>query len=100
MGPPGTWTVGASGMATVAQLDRAPRYGSAAELARYGGISTKTVRRLVEAGRVRGFKVGRRVLIPFADLDRTIRGRPRATRADGPGRTLEIGREGGMATAE
>ena len=39
------------------------RYGSAAELASYAGLSVKTIRRLVDAGKVRGHKVGRRLLI-------------------------------------
>jgi excisionase family DNA binding protein len=61
-------------MATVAQESpaKAPRYGSAAQVAAYAGLSVKTVRRLVEAGAVRGLKVGRRLLIPYADLDRHI----------------------------
>lgn len=61
-------------MATVALQSpvRAPRYGSAAQLAAYAGLSVKTVRRLVEAGAVRGLKVGRRLLIPYADLDRHL----------------------------
>jgi excisionase family DNA binding protein len=48
---------------------RVPRYGSAAELASYGGVSVKTVRRLIDGGQVRGLKVGRRVIIPFEDFD-------------------------------
>lgn len=59
-------------MASVMELSRAPRYGSAAELAAYAGLSVKTVRRLVEAGKVRGRKVGRRLVIPFEDLDAHI----------------------------
>ena len=50
----------------------APRYGSAAEVAAYSGLSVKTVRRLVDSGKVRGLKVGRRLLIPFEDVDRYI----------------------------
>jgi excisionase family DNA binding protein len=53
---------------------RSPRYGSAAELAAYSGLSVKTIRRLVESGKVRGLKVGRRLLVPFEDLDRHILG--------------------------
>jgi excisionase family DNA binding protein len=49
-----------------------PRYGSAAQLASYAGLSVKTVRRLVDAGKVRGIKVGSRLLIPFEDVDRLI----------------------------
>ncbi len=58
-------------MASVSE-GRKPRYGSAAELATYSGLGVKTVRRLVDAGKVRGLKVGRRLLIPYADLDRHI----------------------------
>jgi excisionase family DNA binding protein len=68
-----------------------PRYGSAAELATYAGLSVKTIRRLVDAGKVSGHRVGRRVLIPFEDMDRLIVGR--ANRV-GPGRSSI------MATAE
>jgi excisionase family DNA binding protein len=59
-------------MASVAEAARAPRFGSAAELASYAGLSVKTIRRLVDAGKVRGRKVGRRLLIPFEDLDAHI----------------------------
>lgn len=59
-------------MATAAKKTPPPRYGSAADLASYCGLSVKTVRRLVDAGAVRGLKVGRRLLIPYADLDRHI----------------------------
>jgi excisionase family DNA binding protein len=52
-----------------------PRYGSVTALARYAGLSPKTIRRLVEAGAVRGLKVGRRLIIPFEDADRYILGR-------------------------
>jgi excisionase family DNA binding protein len=50
----------------------APRFGSAARMATYSGLSVKTIRRLVDAGKVRGMKVGRRLLIPYEDLDRHI----------------------------
>jgi excisionase family DNA binding protein len=59
-------------MASVAEVTRGPRFGSAAELACYAGLSVKTIRRLVDAGKVRGLKVGRRLLIPFEDLDAHI----------------------------
>lgn len=59
-------------MSTAARTIPVPRYGSAAQLATYAGLSVKTVRRLVDAGKVRGIKVGRRLLIPFEDLDRHI----------------------------
>jgi excisionase family DNA binding protein len=59
-------------MASVAEVTRGSRFGSAAELACYAGLSVKTIRRLVDAGKVRGLKVGRRLLIPFEDLDAHI----------------------------
>jgi excisionase family DNA binding protein len=63
----------ANPMASVADAGRrAPRYGSAAELAAYAGLSVKTIRRLVDAGKIRCRKVGRRLLIPFEDLDAHI----------------------------
>jgi excisionase family DNA binding protein len=64
-------------MASVAEVRREPRYGSAAELAAYAGVSVKTVHRLVDAGRVRGLKLGRRLLIPFQDLDHILEAEPR-----------------------
>jgi excisionase family DNA binding protein len=62
----------ATSMASVAEAARPPRFGSAAELASYAGLSVKTIRRLVDAGKVRGRKVGRRLVIPFEDLDAHI----------------------------
>jgi excisionase family DNA binding protein len=59
-------------MSIVMETGRFPRYGSAAELASYAGLSVKTIRRLVDAGKVRGRKVGRRLVIPFEDLDAHI----------------------------
>jgi excisionase family DNA binding protein len=59
-------------MSSLMEARRAPRYGSAAELASYAGLSVKTIRRLVDAGKVRGRKVGRRLVIPFEDLDAHI----------------------------
>jgi excisionase family DNA binding protein len=59
-------------MSSAMRVGRPPRYGSPAEVASYAGLSTKTIRRLVDAGKVRGHKVGRRVLIPYEDLDRHI----------------------------
>jgi len=56
-------------MPSATTIGRAPRYGSAAELASYAGLSVKTIRRMVDAGHVRGLKVGRRLVIPFEDLD-------------------------------
>jgi excisionase family DNA binding protein len=59
-------------MASVGMAMPRVRYGSAADLASYSGLSVKTIRRLVDAGKVRGRKVGRRLLIPFEDLDAHI----------------------------
>jgi excisionase family DNA binding protein len=61
-------------MSSVVEAARVPRFGSAAELAAYAGLSVKTIRRLVDAGKVRGRKVGRRLLIPFEDIDAFILG--------------------------
>jgi excisionase family DNA binding protein len=71
-------------MASVAEMRREPRYGSAAELAAYAGVSVKTVRRLVDAGKVRGLKLGRRLVIPFADFDDHILGAEKARRPTMP----------------
>ena len=60
-------------MASVAGWELPARYGSAAEVAAYAGLSSKTIRRMVSSGKVRGSKVGRRVLIPFEDLDGLVR---------------------------
>jgi excisionase family DNA binding protein len=54
-------------MATVA--GQGARYGSPAELAAYGGVSVKTIRRLADAEKIRKLRVGRRVVIPYADFD-------------------------------
>ena len=56
-------------------MTTAPRYGSAAQMAALSGLSLKTIRRMVDAGSIRGFKVGRRLLIPFEDFERHIIGR-------------------------
>src|SRR3954470_12641279 len=55
-------------MASAAEK-RAPRYASATDIAAYCGVSIKTVRRLADAGKVRKLKLGRRVVIPFQDID-------------------------------
>ena len=59
-------------MAVAVKALPAPRYGSVAEMSSYAGLSPKTIRRLVDSGRVRGFKVGRRLVIPFEEIDRAI----------------------------
>jgi excisionase family DNA binding protein len=59
-------------MSIAARVPTTPRYGSPAEVASYAGLSVKTVRRLVDAGKVPGHRVGRRVLIPFDAMDRHI----------------------------
>lgn len=51
---------------------QAARLGSAAELAAYSGLSAVTIRRLVKSGQVRGCKVGRRLLIPYEDLNTRV----------------------------
>jgi excisionase family DNA binding protein len=85
---------GANSMVSVAEVARSPRFGSAAELASYAGLSVKTIRRLVDAGKVRGRKVGRRLVIPFEDLDAHILETMPATRPqstfDARGRALPL----------
>ena len=53
---------------------KATRFGSVARMATYTGLSPKTIRRRVEDGSIRGIKVGRRLLIPFEDIDRHLNG--------------------------
>jgi excisionase family DNA binding protein len=48
------------------------RYGSAGEVAAYSGLSLRTVRRMIARGDVRGLKVGRRTVIPIADVERFL----------------------------
>jgi excisionase family DNA binding protein len=57
---------------SVVEAVRPPRFGSAAELASYADLSVKTIRRLVDDGKVRGRKVGHRLVIPFEDLNAHI----------------------------
>jgi excisionase family DNA binding protein len=69
-----------------------PCYGSAADLATYSGLSPRTIRRLVKAGELRGFKVGRRLVVPYSELDRFIL-KCALTRAAGlptPGLEVEV----------
>jgi excisionase family DNA binding protein len=65
-------------MASVAPEKPPAEFWSAAQLAEYSGLSLKTVRRLVDAGKLRGYKVGRRVLIPPEDLFRLMRRKGRS----------------------
>src|SRR3954453_4627456 len=53
-----------------------PRYGSPSELARYLGVSTKTVRRRLDSGALPSYRVGRRVLVAFRDADQLVRRSP------------------------
>ena len=50
-----------------------PRFGAVKDMAAYAGLSEKTIRNLIAAGELPSHKVGRRVLIAFADLDAYIR---------------------------
>jgi excisionase family DNA binding protein len=61
-------------MSAVAKAPQAPRFGSVAQMATYTGLSPKTIRRRVEDGSIRGVKLGRRLLIPFEDVDRRLDG--------------------------
>jgi hypothetical protein len=55
-----------------AALTARPRYGSAAEVAAYAGVSSKTIRRPADDGTIRGLKARRRLVIPFEDADGLI----------------------------
>ena len=59
-------------MSALAKALPAPRFGSVAQMATYTGLSPKTIRRRVEDGSIRGVKFGRRLLIPFEDIDRHL----------------------------
>lgn len=50
----------------------APRLRSISESAIELGVSRDTVRRLVRKGKIRGVRVGRRLLVPQVELDRLI----------------------------
>lgn len=54
-----------------------PRYGSVADLAAYSGLSQKFIRNLVASGDLKSHKLGRRVLIAFADFDRYVESKSR-----------------------
>lgn len=45
-----------------------------AEFARAFGISKDSTRRRIAEGTIRGFKLGRRVLIPASEVDRLLSG--------------------------
>src|SRR3954447_17803574 len=61
-----------------------PRYGSPSELARYLGVSTKTVRRQLDSGTLPGYRVGRRILVAFRDADQLVRRSPTMAFAPNP----------------
>jgi excisionase family DNA binding protein len=66
-------------MASVATMvGLTPRYGSPAEVAAFLGPSSKTIRRLIAAGTVPAYRVGRRVLVSYRDADQLIRQQRRA----------------------
>ena len=54
-----------------------PRYGSVADVATYSGLSQKFIRNLIDAGELKSHKVGRRVLIAFAEFDRYVESKSR-----------------------
>jgi excisionase family DNA binding protein len=60
------------------KLSPLPRYGSPAEVAALLGLSSKTIRRLIAAGTVPSYRVGRRVLVSYRDADQFIRQHRRA----------------------
>jgi excisionase family DNA binding protein len=54
-----------------------PRYGSVADVSKYSGLSQKFIRNLIDSGELKSHKIGRRVLIAFADFDRYVESKPR-----------------------
>lgn len=50
-----------------------PRFGSAADAATRSGLSVRTIRRLIERGELAISRVGRRVLVDLAELDRYVK---------------------------
>jgi excisionase family DNA binding protein len=60
-------------MTVLARTIPSPRYGSPAEVAAFLGVSTKTVRRLVDNQAVPAYRVGRRVLVSFREADQFVR---------------------------
>jgi excisionase family DNA binding protein len=71
-------------MTVLARSILSPRYGSPAEVAAFLGISTKTVRRLVDGGAVPSYRVGRRVLVSFREADQFVRRVPTMAIAPSP----------------
>jgi excisionase family DNA binding protein len=63
-------------MTALVQTNLVSRYGSAAEVATFLGVSTKTVRRLVGSGALSSYRVGRRVLVPYRAADQLVRRNP------------------------
>jgi excisionase family DNA binding protein len=51
-----------------------PAYGSLEDAAAYTSLSPQTIRRLIDAGKLRSFRVGGRRLVAFSDLDALVRG--------------------------
>jgi excisionase family DNA binding protein len=63
----------------------APGYLGYRRAAAYCGLGERTLRRAVAAGRLPACRVGRRVLLAHADLDRFVRGEPTPTPTSTPG---------------
>ncbi len=63
------------------------------EFAEAVGVSTFTVRRLIEAGKIRNVSVGTRRLIPATELERIVTegvGSPRKTSTQAPGMAVGV----------
>jgi len=59
-------------MTTLARPTRSPQYGSPVEVAAFLGVSTRTVRRLVDELAVPAYRVSRRVLVSFREADQFV----------------------------
>lgn len=57
------------------QEAKAHRYASVADGAKYAAVSGRTIRRCIAAGRIKGYRLGPRVLrVDLDELDALLRG--------------------------
>lgn len=59
-----------------AQNTPAPRGADVRETARLvGGVSDRTIRRMIVDGRLRAVRIGRRVIVPMSEIERVLEAR-------------------------
>jgi excisionase family DNA binding protein len=71
-------------MTSAARTHLVPWNGSPAEVAAFLGVSTKIVRRAVDADELPSYRAGRRVLVAFRDADQFVRRIPAMSIAPNP----------------